>query len=41
VGTVDKYFWGTLSLALLAMLVGLVVVMVREDLRRASEHPRH
>jgi hypothetical protein len=38
---VDNYFWGTLSLVLLAMLVGLIVVMARDDLRRASEHPRH
>jgi hypothetical protein len=37
---VDNYFWGTLSLALLAMLVGLVAAMVRDDLRR-SEHLHH
>ena len=37
----DNYFWATLSVALLAALLGLVVVMVRDDLRRASEHPRH
>jgi hypothetical protein len=37
---VDNYFWGTLSLALLAMLIGLVLAMVRDDLR-SQNTPRH
>jgi hypothetical protein len=41
VGAVDNYFWGTLSVTLLAVLVGLVVVMLRDDLRRRSEQRRH
>jgi hypothetical protein len=39
VGAAVDYFWRTLSLALLAMLIGLVVAMVRDDLE--PEHPRH
>jgi hypothetical protein len=38
---VDGYFWGTFSLALLVVLVGLLIAMLAEDLRRASEQRRH
>jgi hypothetical protein len=38
---VEDYFWGTLSLAVLVVLVGLLVVMLTEDVRRALEQRRH
>ena len=40
-GSVEDYFWGTLSLAVLVVLVGLLVVMLTEDVRRALEQRRH
>jgi hypothetical protein len=38
---VDEYFWGTLSLALLVVLVGLLIAMLAEDVKRALEQRRH
>jgi hypothetical protein len=38
---VDDVFWGTVSLALLGLLVGLLILMVTEDLHRALQQRRH
>jgi uncharacterized integral membrane protein len=38
---VEDYFWGTLSLALLVVLVGLLIAMLAGDVHRALEHRRH
>jgi hypothetical protein len=40
-GVVDGYFWGTVSRALLVVLVGLLIVMVTGDVQRALEQRRH
>jgi len=40
-GSVEEYFWGTLSLAVLVVLVGVLVVMLAEDVQRALEQRRH
>lgn len=40
-GGVDYYFWGTVSLALLAVLVGVLIAMLTEDVHRALEQRRH
>ena len=32
----DDYFWAAVSLAVLAMLVGLLIVMIADDLRNAK-----
>jgi hypothetical protein len=40
-GVVEDYFWGTLSLAVLVVLVGLLIAMVAEDIQRAMEQRRH
>jgi hypothetical protein len=33
---IDGYFWAAVSLALLAMLVGLLIMMIADDLRNAK-----
>jgi hypothetical protein len=38
---VDDYFWGSLSLALLVVLVGVLIAMLTEDVQRALEQRRH
>ena len=40
-GNVDSFFWGTVSLALLGMRVGLLVLMLTEDVQGALEQRRH
>ena len=40
-GIVDYFFWGTVSLALLGVLVGLLVLMLTEDVQGALEQRRH
>jgi hypothetical protein len=37
----DNFFWGTVSLALLGTLVGVLVLMITEDVRRAMMQRRH
>jgi hypothetical protein len=36
-GSVDHVFWGTISLSLLGVLLGLLTIMVVEDLRGLAE----
>jgi hypothetical protein len=38
---VDNFFWGAASLALLGVLVGLLIVMLTEDVHRAMGQRRH
>jgi hypothetical protein len=38
---VEDYFWGTMSLAVLVVLVGLLIAMLAEDVQRAMEQRRH
>ena len=38
---VDNFFWGTVSLALLGVIVGLLVLMLTEDVLRAFAQRRH
>jgi hypothetical protein len=33
---IDGYFWAAVSLALLAMLVGLLILMIADDVRKAK-----
>jgi hypothetical protein len=37
----DNLFWGTVSLALLGTLVGVLVLMITEDVQRAITQRRH
>jgi hypothetical protein len=37
----DNLFWGTVSLALLGTLVGVLVLMITEDVHRATTQRRH
>ena len=37
----ERYFWGVLSLGLLVVLVGVLIVMLAEDLHRALDQRRH
>jgi hypothetical protein len=36
---VDHVFWGTISLSLLGVLLGLLTIMVVEDVRRLLQRP--
>jgi hypothetical protein len=38
---VDNIFWGAASLALLGVLIGLLVLMLTEDVHRAMAQRRH
>jgi hypothetical protein len=38
---VHNYFWESVSLALLAVLVGLLILMLTEDVQKALERRRH
>ena len=40
-GVMDNPFWGTVSLALLGTLVGVLVLMITEDVQRAMTQRRH
>ena len=40
-GVIDNLFWGTVSLALLGTLVGVLVLMITEDVHRAMTQRRH
>lgn len=40
-GVMDNLFWGTVSLALLGTLVGVLVLMITEDVQRAMTQRRH
>jgi hypothetical protein len=33
---IEDYFWAAVSLALLGMLVGLLIMMIADDLRNAK-----
>jgi hypothetical protein len=37
----EHFFWETVSLALLGLLVGLLILMLAEDKQGASEQRRH
>jgi hypothetical protein len=37
----DYFFWETVSLALLGLLIGLLILMLAEDKQGASEQRRH
>jgi hypothetical protein len=37
----DNFFWGTVSLALLGTLAGVLVLMIIEDVQRAMTQRRH
>jgi hypothetical protein len=37
----DHFFWETVSLALLGLLIGLLILMLAEDMLGASEQRRH
>jgi hypothetical protein len=37
----DHFFWETVSLVLLGLLVGLLILMLAEDKQGASEQRRH
>ena len=37
----DNFFWGATSLAFLGVLVGLLVLMLTEDVRKAMEQRGH
>ena len=40
-GLVQDAFWGTVSLMILGVLVGLLVLMLFEDVRKAMGERRH
>jgi hypothetical protein len=37
----DHFFWETVSLVLLGLLVGLLILMLAEDKQGASQQRRH
>jgi hypothetical protein len=37
----DHFFWETVTLALLGLLIGLLILMLAEDKQGASEQRRH